>query len=132
MRPYRVYINQEALLVAPRSSQQRRAVMDFILSLASNPHARGDFTLEDEVGRTVRVKMIGRFSVTFWADHPRLRSEGHAHQSPAQVSRSRSAGPRHDFLFRLVLRDHVRRQNPSPIRIWIDHRATSDDRPRIQ
>jgi hypothetical protein len=44
--------------------------MDFILSLASNPHARGDFTLEDEVGRTVRVKMIGRFSVTFWADHP--------------------------------------------------------------
>lgn len=44
--------------------------MDFISSLADNPYYRGDFTQEDETGRTVFIKIIGRFTVTFWADHP--------------------------------------------------------------
>jgi hypothetical protein len=32
-----------SLLTAPRSGPQRRAVMDFIASLSSNPFLRGDF-----------------------------------------------------------------------------------------
>ena len=70
MRPYQVYINQEALLWAPRSGPSRKAVMDFIHSLATDPHSTGDFAERDEVGRTVYVKIVGRFSITFWADHP--------------------------------------------------------------
>jgi hypothetical protein len=69
VRPYKVYINQEALLSAPRSGPSRKAVMDFIRSLASDPYATGDFVERDEVGRTVYVKIAGRFAITFWADH---------------------------------------------------------------
>lgn len=69
MRPYQVYINQEALVSAPRSGLPRKAVMDFIRSLAVDPLSRGDFAEPDEVGRTVHVKIVGRFAVTFWADH---------------------------------------------------------------
>ena len=69
MRLYRVYINQEALLTAPRSGPQRRAVMDFVASLSSNPYSRGDFAEKDDVGRDVFVKVVGRFAITYWADH---------------------------------------------------------------
>ena len=70
MRPYQVYINQEALVSAPRLGPPRKAVMDFIHSLAADPHCSGDFAERDEVGRTVYVKIVGRYAITFWADHP--------------------------------------------------------------
>jgi hypothetical protein len=69
MRPYQVYINQEALASAPRSGPPRKAVMDFIHSLARDPYSTGDFAEQDLVGRTVHVKIVGRFAITFWADH---------------------------------------------------------------
>jgi hypothetical protein len=69
MRPYQVYINQEALLTAPRSGAQRNKVMAFIHSLATNPNSTGDFSEKDPVGRAVQVKIVGRFAITFWADH---------------------------------------------------------------
>ena len=49
--------------------QQREAVMKFIRSLAENPNTAGDFTEKDGAGRTVQVKVAGRYAVTFWADH---------------------------------------------------------------
>ena len=69
MRPYQVYINQEALDSAPRAGPPRKAVMDFIRSLAGDPHCSGDFAEKDEVGRTVYVRIVGRYAVTFWPDH---------------------------------------------------------------
>ena len=69
MRPYKVYIRQEALLTAPRSGGQRQRIMDFVQSLATDPNCVGDFSERDDVGRTVQVKIIGRYAVTFWADH---------------------------------------------------------------
>jgi hypothetical protein len=74
MRPYQVYINQEALDSAPRSGTPRKAVMDFIRSLAADPYCAGDFAERDEVDRTVYVKVVGRYAVTFWADHAFRRS----------------------------------------------------------
>ena len=69
MRPYKVYINQEALATTPRSGSQRRRVMNFVGSLALNPNNTGDFSEKDAVGRTVFVKIVDRFAITFWADH---------------------------------------------------------------
>ena len=69
MRPYAVYINEDALASAPRSGSQHRMVMHFVASLAENPFAAGDFLEKDDAGRTVQVKVVGRFAVTFWADH---------------------------------------------------------------
>ena len=44
--------------------------MDFIRTLGDNPNTGGDFSERDESGRTVQVKIIGRYAITFWADHP--------------------------------------------------------------
>ena len=69
MRPYAIYINEAALASAPKSGGQRQKVMDFIRSLADNPNAIGDFSEKDGAGRTMQVKVIGRYALTFWADH---------------------------------------------------------------
>ncbi|HEY5296385.1 MAG TPA: hypothetical protein VIK59_00510 [Verrucomicrobiae bacterium] len=69
MRPYAIYINQAALNSSPRAGAQRERLMKFICSLADNPDAPGDFSEKDNVGRPVQVKIIGRYAVTFWADH---------------------------------------------------------------
>ena len=69
MRPYAVFINEQALAAAPRSGMQRESVMKFIRSLADNPNNAGDFAEKDNAGRVVQVKVIGRYAVTFWADH---------------------------------------------------------------
>ena len=69
MRPYAIYINEAALLSAPKSGIQRQQVMDFIRSLANNPNTPGDFSEQDGAGRSVQVKLIGRYALTYWADH---------------------------------------------------------------
>ena len=69
MRPYAVFINQAALAFTPRSGSQRRMIMNFVGSLAENPFATGDFSEKDEAGRIAQVKLVGRFAITFWADH---------------------------------------------------------------
>lgn len=69
MRSYAVYINQAALDSAPKSGTQRKLVMDFVRSLAENPNFTGDFSEKDDTDRTLYVKVVGRFAVTFWADH---------------------------------------------------------------
>lgn len=69
MGSYRVFINEQALAATPRSGGQHESVMKFIRSLADNPNATGDFAEKDNAGRTVQVKVIGRYAVTFWADH---------------------------------------------------------------
>jgi hypothetical protein len=57
------------LASAPKSGPQREKVFHFIRSLAENPDALGDFSETDGVGRKVQVKVIGRYALTFWADH---------------------------------------------------------------
>lgn len=70
MRPYAVYINQSALDSSPKSGPQHTLVLNFIRWLADNPNFSGDFSEQDDQGRTVFVKVVGRFAVTFWPDHP--------------------------------------------------------------
>jgi len=69
MRPYAVYINEAALASAPRSGSQHIMVMRFVSLLGENPFTVGDFSEKDDAGRTVQVKLVGRFAITFWADH---------------------------------------------------------------
>jgi hypothetical protein len=69
MRVYAVFINEQALAVAPRLGTQLESVMQFIRSLAGNPNTAGDFTEKDNTGRIVQIKVIGRYAITFWADH---------------------------------------------------------------
>ena len=69
MRPYAIYISEAALASAPSSGLQREKLMRFIRSLAENVRREGDFSEKDQTGRTVQVKIIGRYAVTFWVDH---------------------------------------------------------------
>lgn len=59
------YINEAALAFAPRSGSQHQMVMRFVASLAENPFVSGDFSERDDAGRTVQVKVVGRFAITF-------------------------------------------------------------------
>jgi hypothetical protein len=44
--------------------------MDFIRSPAGHPFTAGDFTDKDEALRTRQIKIVGRYAVTWWVDHP--------------------------------------------------------------
>ena len=69
MRPYAVFVHEQVLAMLPKAGMQMHGVMDFIRALAENPDARGDFSEQDETGRIVQVKVVGRHAITFWADH---------------------------------------------------------------
>jgi hypothetical protein len=69
VRPYAVYINEAALASAPRSGQERELVLRFVKALGRNPFINGDFSEKDAAGRTIQVKIVGRFAVIFWANH---------------------------------------------------------------
>ncbi len=67
---YSVFLREEAHATAPKSGVQRSMVMEFIRSLADDPFQSGDFHEHDSVGRRLEVKIVGRYAVTFWSDHP--------------------------------------------------------------
>lgn len=46
----------------------RRAVIDFINQLESNPETVGDYRRPDPRGRTLEVKILGRQAVVFFKD----------------------------------------------------------------
>jgi mRNA-degrading endonuclease RelE of RelBE toxin-antitoxin system len=70
MEPYKVYLHLDLLERVPARGEQRKLIMDFIRSLAGDPHATGDYTDLDESQRTRQIRIIGRYAVTYWADHP--------------------------------------------------------------
>jgi hypothetical protein len=69
MRPYVVFINEQALGSIPRAGESLVAILKFVRSLAENPNAPGDFSEVDGSGRVVQVKVIGRHAITYWPDH---------------------------------------------------------------
>ena len=69
MRAYVAFVSELALDAAPKSGNQRTLVMKFIRYLADNPNTAGDFTERDQTNRVLQVKVIGRFAITYWADH---------------------------------------------------------------
>ena len=70
MADYSVYLHLDLLEIIPARGQQRRLIMNFVRSLASNPHAPGDFTDQDETLRTRQIKVVGRYTITYWVDDP--------------------------------------------------------------
>ena len=69
MRPYKVLITHEALSLSRPSVQDRQKVLSFLESLCSDPFQKGDYEERDQVGRPVQIKIIGKYALTFWADH---------------------------------------------------------------
>jgi hypothetical protein len=67
--PYRVMVAREILTQAKPSMSERRRLLALLDSLASDPFQAGDFQEDDGEGRPVQVRVIGRYALTFWADH---------------------------------------------------------------
>ena len=53
------------LALRARNRQRLLAALD---ALAANPHQKGDFEANDDTGRSIQVKVVGAFLVSFWAD----------------------------------------------------------------
>ena len=69
LRSYDVFLHHAILSCAPRSGLQRQRIMDFVRSLANDPFQHGDYKDSDPAGRTIEVKVVGRFAVSFYSDH---------------------------------------------------------------
>ena len=44
-------------------------IIKFLEGLGSNPYGKGDYEEHDSVGRPIQIKVIGKYALTFWADH---------------------------------------------------------------
>ena len=44
-------------------------MLTFLERLADDPYQRGDYEENDDTGRPVQIKVIGKYALTFWADH---------------------------------------------------------------
>lgn len=70
MEPYSVYLHIELLDVVPARGGQRSKIMQFVRSLANDPHTAGDFTDTDASFRTRQIKIVGKYAITYWVDEP--------------------------------------------------------------
>ena len=69
MAPYRVLVCIEILQLQKPSRRDRDLILRFLESLGSNPYGKGDYEERDAVERPVQIKVIGKYALTYWADH---------------------------------------------------------------
>ena len=69
MEPYRVLISLQVLQLERPSKRERDLILSFLEGLGKEPTKRGDYEEKDEVGRPVQIKVIGKYALTYWADH---------------------------------------------------------------
>lgn len=67
---YTVLVCKEVLELQRPPRKERDAILAFLRVLAGDPFRNGDFEDRDITGRCVQVKVIGRYALTYWADHP--------------------------------------------------------------
>ena len=67
---YQVVLHGDLLeLLFNMRRAERKRLTQFFDSLAKKPGTPGDYEETDSVGRLNQVKVMGRWAVTYWADH---------------------------------------------------------------
>lgn len=66
---YQVCLHVGALDAAPVGKAQRQKMMDFIRNLEGAPFTEGDYVDHDPSARERQIKIVGKYAVTYWADH---------------------------------------------------------------
>ncbi len=69
MQPYKVLVTIVALQMERPAGAERERILAFLESLANHPESPGDYTVLDDAGRSVQIKIIGDCALTYWADH---------------------------------------------------------------
>lgn len=49
-------------------ARQRQQLIEALELLVREPLQRGDFEVKDTAGRSVQIKVVGPFLISFWAD----------------------------------------------------------------
>ena len=69
MQPYKVLVTIEVLQMERPARAERERILAFLENLANHPESPGDYTDRDDAGRSVKIKIIGDYALTYWADH---------------------------------------------------------------
>ena len=69
MQPYKVLVTIEVLQMKRPPRAERERILSFLESLANHPELSGDYAERDDAGRSVQIKIVGDFALTYWADH---------------------------------------------------------------
>jgi len=69
LQPYKVLVTIEALQMKSPPRAERERILSFLESLANHPELSGDYAEHDDAGRSVQIKIVGDFALTYWADH---------------------------------------------------------------
>jgi hypothetical protein len=67
---YAVYLHLDLLEALPKRSHQGQRILRFVRSLAEDPFTDGDFSEKDESLRSLQIKIVGDYAITYWVDHP--------------------------------------------------------------
>jgi len=68
---YSIFLRRPASDALARLREPRKsAISKFIDKLADNPSDEGDFSEQDESGRTVYCKIIRDYAISYYPDHP--------------------------------------------------------------
>jgi hypothetical protein len=70
VKPYTLFVHGEVMnRLLQTTSARRQMLLAFFDRLAENPFQDGDFVVNDSLDRKSQVKQVGRWLVTFYADH---------------------------------------------------------------
>ena len=68
---YALFMRSEAVeLYRSLRRTEKDSLARFFDLLESYPTLKGETTEQDDVGRIVQVKFVGKFKVVYWPDHP--------------------------------------------------------------
>ncbi|MBA3832660.1 MAG: hypothetical protein H0X34_12370 [Chthoniobacterales bacterium] len=70
MTPYRLVLESAVLhFVLARRLAERRFIIRTFDALAADPYRHGDYQEKTSAGREMEVILIGKYIITYWADH---------------------------------------------------------------
>lgn len=70
MRHYSIFLKSDCVEFL-RSVRRplRQELASFINRLAHEPNLQGDYEDSDDSGRQIEIKVVRKYTVSFWADH---------------------------------------------------------------
>ena len=66
---YKVLVSLEFLQIERPAKRDREVILSFLEGLAKDPFQRGDYEERDEAGRPIQIKIVGKYALTYGADH---------------------------------------------------------------
>ena len=66
---YKVLVSLEILQMERPAKRDRVLIPSFLERLAQDPFQRGDYDERDEAGRSIQIKIVSKYALTYWADH---------------------------------------------------------------